>query len=192
MGALNWRLATLDRLLSNGDIKEGRARLAEVKEIAQKGYAEVREALFTLRSASSLESESLPGLDNFLADYRARHGLDVRLIIDPPMPPRFAMETRLQIVRIVQEALANVQKHAGAERVQITLHQDANETTLLVEDDGRGFDLARLEQEIEGHYGLSIMRQRAASVGGTLTIDSAAGCGTRVRLAIPQAGEAMR
>jgi len=95
-------------------------------------------------------------------------------------PPADAERDR-EILRIAQEALQNVLKHAKAQRVVVTLRRDAEGTLLEVEDDGIGFD-----PEAPGtrsrRLGLTSMEERAQRLGGTLEIDSTPGSGTTVRL----------
>ena len=84
------------------------------------------------------------------------------------------------IYRLAQEALNNVVKHAKARNVAVELSGTADGVDLSVIDDGRGFDALVAPA---GHFGLSIMRERAESIGATLTVDSRPGAGTRVLLA---------
>ncbi|MBT8399189.1 MAG: sensor histidine kinase [Rhodothermia bacterium] len=102
-------------------------------------------------------------------------------------PDDLSEESRLVLYRILQEALNNIEKHADASTVRVDLTIRDDEVQLIVEDDGRGFRpsrrLARLEER--GHFGLSGMRQRVDSVGGTLYVDSAVGNGTRITVLVP-------
>lgn len=87
----------------------------------------------------------------------------------------------MQLLRIVQEALANTRKHADAHAVRIMVNFDGEELTLLVEDDGIGFEQAPSGKPGE-HIGLSIMQERALRMGGELRIESEPGEGTRVEM----------
>jgi len=189
LATVNWRAATIDRLLSGGQVAEARAGLRDLKEIAKQGYADVREAIFSLRSSASLESEFLPALEKYLKEYQAHNGLDVELVVDAGSSPHFPVDVRLQIIRIVQESLSNVCQHAGASRVGLFFRQDGEGVQLCVEDNGRGFDVTGVEGGERHRFGLSIMRERAASVGGELEIDSRPGQGTRVVLRLPLQSE---
>ncbi|MEO8676581.1 MAG: ATP-binding protein [Casimicrobiaceae bacterium] len=88
---------------------------------------------------------------------------------------------------IVQEALANVCKHANARRARLTLAPKDGGYEILVEDDGVGMaaDPAAGERGEAGHFGIAIMRERARRLSGELTLDSSLGAGTRVRLYFP-------
>ena len=94
-----------------------------------------------------------------------------------------APEQQLQIVFILQEALSNIRKHAKAERVTVTLVND-HDLTLTIADNGVGFDLEQVASEKDGHIGLNIMRERAARLGGSLSLHAVRGEGTQIVLSI--------
>ena len=95
-------------------------------------------------------------------------------------------EVSATLLRITQEALANVAKHASAERVGVTLSFIDDEVTLDIRDDGKGFDpLARRERTSTGGFGLDGMRARAERIAGSLTVESEAGAGTALSARVP-------
>lgn len=95
-------------------------------------------------------------------------------------------EAEVTLLRTAQEALANVERHAGAHRVTLSLWHDARGARLEVRDDGRGFDPAAERTDgPEGGYGLIAMRERITAVAGELVIESSPGRGTAVRVEVP-------
>ena len=96
-------------------------------------------------------------------------------------PRPLPMATEVVLLRVCQEALANVRKHAGARSAAVRLDYDPDAIRLEVSDDGAGFDPAR----VNGGYGLRGMRTRVAEAGGTLTVRSAPGAGTHVSAMVP-------
>ncbi|MDX1428647.1 MAG: sensor histidine kinase [Rhodothermales bacterium] len=110
--------------------------------------------------------------------------VEQRLTLGPDELPE---ESRLVLYRVLQEALTNIEKHADAGDVRIYLTRQGDWVHLSVEDDGRGFRNNRRPAKLEetGHFGISGMRQRVESVGGTLHIDSAPGNGTRISVHVP-------
>jgi PAS domain S-box-containing protein len=160
------------------------ARAAEpldyVLQLAEAGLAEMRALIFELRP-ESLAAEGLVAALSKQADaLRARHGLAVGTALGAePEAPLAAKEA---LYRIGQEALHNAVKHARAARVDVRLEFGPTGVELEVADDGAGFDPAG---EFPGHLGLRSMRERAASAGGTVEVDSAPGRGTRVRAWVP-------
>ena len=96
-------------------------------------------------------------------------------------------ETMAVVVRVLTEALANVDRHAEASRVEVLLQVEDDRLTLVVADDGIGFELDQVGGPGEGHFGLTLMRERARSIGGNLRVRSSPGEGVRVRLRVPVA-----
>lgn len=86
-------------------------------------------------------------------------------------------------MRVVQEALANAHRHGRARAVSVALTRHNGRARLTISDDGRGFDAAASPDD--GHFGLAIMRERATQVGGSLSIDSHPGVGTRIVVDVP-------
>jgi two-component system nitrate/nitrite sensor histidine kinase NarX len=91
-------------------------------------------------------------------------------------------DVQLQVLHVLQEALSNVRKHADADRVQLIV-QRGPQWVFTVRDNGRGFDLGP-EQAADTHVGLHIMRERAERIGAQVSVDSALGAGTEVRIAL--------
>ena len=156
-----------------------------MKEIAKETYTDVREAIFGLRTAISSGLGFLPILREYLAEYRTHYGLDARLVVDNESLPRFPTDVRVQVIRIIQEALTNVRKHARASNAWVRFEQDGDWARISVEDDGQGFDPAQVTGEGRRYFGLQIMRERAESVGGDLELNSRPGKGTRVVIRVP-------
>jgi signal transduction histidine kinase len=94
------------------------------------------------------------------------------------------LATKHALVMISREALHNVVKHAAADHIDIVLEAEAEHLVLVITDDGRGFDPAR---QRPGHFGLQSMRERATAVAGVVTLISAEGVGTQVRVRVPRA-----
>lgn len=140
---------------------------------AREGLAEARRAVRALASPR-LDDADLPlALDDLLGQWRGATGLGGELrVVGRPVSSGHDDA----LLRIAQEALANVAKHARARRADVALGYEAGTVTLEVHDDGAGFD----PDAVTRGFGLPGMRARLAGAGGTLTIDSAPGRGTRV------------
>jgi signal transduction histidine kinase len=123
-------------------------------------------------------------VEAFARQFSHRTGIpvDVRMT---RRPERLPPEVELVVYRVVQEALSNVARHSGASRAEVSLAADAATLAVTVADDGRGFDPPAALDSRQQSLGLFGMRERAALVGGRLTIESAPGRGTRVQLEIP-------
>ena len=89
------------------------------------------------------------------------------------------------VVRVLTEALTNAERHAAAHRIAVRLRLEDDLLNLEIADDGAGFAVDAAGGPGEGHFGLTLMRERARSVGGSLTVQSAVGEGARVNLRVP-------
>ncbi len=101
-------------------------------------------------------------------------------------------DVRVQLIRIVQESLTNVAQHAAATSVRVGLVYGTDGVSVIVEDDGRGFDLSAQDARPHGGVGLAGLVRRAAQVGGRVQIDSTPGWGTRIRAELPYEHELSR
>jgi signal transduction histidine kinase len=189
LGYLNVKASITDELLASGQANQAQANLLEMKEIAKETYTDVREAIFSLRTTVSSGLGFLPTLREYLAEYRAHYSVDVRLVIDNESLARFPADVGIQLLRIIQESLTNVRKHAGASKVWVRFEQDGDQVRISVEDDGQGFDPAQVAGKGRQYFGLQIMRERAESVGGDLELDSRPGQGTRLVVRVPLTSE---
>ena len=151
-----------------------------VISLAQAGLTEMRALIFELRP-ESLEMEGLvAALTKRTAALRASHGIEVALsACDEPEVP---LPIKEALYRIAQEAMQNAVKHARPDRLDVRLVCEPDGLWLEVCDNGGGFDPLA---SYPGHLGLRSMRERATSVGGTLEIVSAPGCGTQIRAHVP-------
>ena len=123
-------------------------------------------------------------MQEFLEHYRAQTKLEVELRVSDSQAVDLSAAVSVQALRIIQEALANVRKHAGARSVKIEFRPSVGWVQISVLDDGRGFDPAQAAQQGQ-RFGLQIMRERAESVGGTFEVFSRSGAGTRLVVTLP-------
>jgi len=168
-------------------IKAARGQARELHQVATHALAEVRRLAWGLRPSVLDDLGLVTALERYAEEFGRTRGVEVAVetagLDDERMPA--ALETAL--FRIMQEALSNVARHAGARHAQVRLARRGTTVTLVVEDDGRGFDPAQPPAASTAARGLGIhsMRERAAVHRGALTIDSAPGRGTRVAVEIP-------
>lgn len=150
------------------------AHVARLQQLAREALDELRSLVLELRPPA-LDRDGLAGtLRKHVELLRALHGgVEIALDADDDGCSADARE----LLRVAQEALHNALRHAGARRIEVTL----SERVLEIADDGAGFDPGDPELRSR-HLGLTSMEERAGRLGGRLTIDSAPGAGTRVRL----------
>jgi PAS domain S-box-containing protein len=120
------------------------------------------------------------------AEFAERMGVSIEVKC-AKMTERLPAGTELALYRILQEALRNVERHAGARHVTVTLKRRGSIVQLTIQDDGIGFDTQeQLAHGMRGgRYGLLSMRERATAVGGSLNVSSRSSAGTEVRLSVP-------
>ncbi len=171
----------LDRIVKNSAKDKAVTKaLDQLRGDVRGVIREVRDTLYDLRTDVT-DAQSLPViLEGFLGRVRERSGLQVGLRTQETA--RLPILQEREMWRIAQEAVTNVERHANASQVTITWRCDATRATLEVADDGVGFPAGhagRLDS-----YGILGMRERADSIGATLTVHSEPGKGTRVRCVV--------
>ncbi len=185
LGYLNIKTSLIDELLVDGQVAQARESMVELKRALKIAYTDVREAIFNLRTSISPGVGLLGTLHDYLTEYRAHYGLDARLILENDDLAELSPETAAQLLRIIQEALVNVRKHAEANKVCITFMRAGDLVSITIEDNGRGFAPDQVPGVDQQHFGMQIMRERAESVGGSLELVTQPGLGTRVIVRVP-------
>jgi signal transduction histidine kinase len=167
------------------DGDSARAQLQRLQELAQEAIQELRSLIFQLRPAA-IESDGLAAaLGKHVQVLRRVHRQEIQL--DLGGEPRLRPGIDDEVFRIAQEALHNALKHASAARLEVVLDEDRERLALTVRDDGVGFQPGATSHRSR-RLGLTSMEERAASLGGTLAIDSAPGRGTTITLEVPLGG----
>lgn len=180
---LNIQAQMLQDSLRREDMKEAQDELARIREGIQESYDDVRELLVHFRTrvvAGNVETAIASALEKFEGQTGIATALE-RRGDDREIPTQNA----IQILHIVQEALSNVRKHAGATQVKVVIERDG-ECVISVQDNGCGFDAGAAPDEGDVHVGIKIMRERAHRIGGQFAIKSAPGAGTTVTLRLPR------
>ena len=172
------QLEVLSELLRHHKPEAAAKHLDLTRGYVREGLADARQSIWALRSQDAGET-TLPVRLRRIVEAEGGHGLEANFSLFGayrPLPP----ETEREFLRVAQEAIHNVKKHAGARHLFVQLEYGQEEIALEVRDDGHGF--ATEPEPQPGHYGLTGMRERAAAIGGTLEVTSEPGVGTTVRL----------
>jgi signal transduction histidine kinase len=168
--------------LIDRDPAAARVQLAEVRRLAAEARAELRSLVFQLRPAD-IEADGLVATLRKHVEVLGRvHPAHVEMTVRGDATP--GAVTQRELYRIAQEALQNALKHSGADRIEIELELDRTGATLVVTDNGAGFDPADPLSRSQ-HLGLTVMAERARAVGGRLELRSQPGEGTTVRVQVP-------
>lgn len=188
LGYLHLKAQDTQRALNRNDVGKVGEELEDMAAVAHEAYADVREAIIGLRSAVQPDGGIAGTLKDYLAKYSRRAGIHAELRIEGEWRPRFSPEVAVQVVRVVQEALTNVRKHANADWARVCIGREGGEAVIVVEDNGQGFDSELLGQTDVLSFGLRTMRERVERVGGRFAVDSVPGEGTKVRIFLPVNG----
>lgn len=180
------------KLIAKQSYAQADQSLARLLEIVQGVHMDLRESITGLQANVSGEQGFLQAIEEQLRWYREHCNLEAELVVRCDCPEGLlSPSVEAQLLRIVQEALANVRKSAQASRVQVLVEQEEDRLKILVEDDGCGFDPKQSGRQT-GHHGLLMMRERADEIGALLTIDSRAGAGTRIHILAPITAAALK
>jgi signal transduction histidine kinase len=172
-------------LLVESDPEKAKEQLGEVRELVRAAMAEMRSLIFELRPADVAADGLAATLQKHVDVLRRVYGANIELDVDGG--PEQGVEIEREVFRIVQEALANALKHAGAEHLRVRLRANRGRLLVTVEDDGAGFDPGG--PQARRHLGLISMYERAEALGGTLEVHSAPGAGTTVQMEIELDGQ---
>lgn len=185
LGYVNTKAQATKVLLTTGQVEKATAHLDQMASAARSAYADVREGILSLRTSLQPERSLGATLREYLAVWEEQSG--VQATLDHNRVPEGALSdlAEVQLLRIVQEALANVRKHSGATRVRVVMERKGADVETTIADNGRGFTPE--ERGVHGvpQFGMSTMRERAESLGGSFRITSTVGEGTTVHVSLP-------
>jgi len=168
----------LDRVLDDSP-EAARDELTFLRSMLRDGLDEVRAFITNLRPPA-VDVGLSQAIAAQAAEFQARQGIEVQVAV-PGIDDRLDPRGKQSVLRILQEALQNVRKHAAATQVSISLKGNL----LVISDNGRGFDVMRLASGASRNFGLQFMRERAELMGAQLQIESRQGEGTRILLRLP-------
>ena len=183
LGYVNTKVQAANAYLSRGKSEDASVQLNELAVAARSAYGDVRESIVDLRTLPNPQQSFTEVMKDYVERWREQTGIRTELTIDGDIAVAPAAE--LQLVRIIQESLANVRKHAKATTAKVDLRRRDGLLLVTIADDGVGFNPGATGKSDFPRFGLSTMQERAATIGGALHIDSTPGHGTTVRLEVP-------
>jgi signal transduction histidine kinase len=178
VSALLIGIGNLAALMPPGN-SQARAQIGELRMLAEKTVAVVRDMSLLLRPSMLDDLGLLPALQWQAREISRNHNVFVQVIADP-VPDDLSEEHKTCIYRVVQEALRNAVRHAHARSATVELRHSADKLVLSVRDDGQGFSTER-----EKGLGLLGMEERVTHLHGQFRVDSSPGEGTRIRVELP-------
>jgi len=183
---ITMQLKATDRLLD--DPARARVALQLASAMVRRGQAETHRAIWDLRDTGDTNPNLVATLREVIGGLSSEGAPQVKISGSGHVRPLPAA-VESHVLRIAQEAVTNALKHGHATHIELGLDYGVDHITLLVRDDGRGFDADHPPAAASGHFGLFGMRERAAKLGADLRVTSRAGAGTAIHLSVPLAVE---
>lgn len=175
---INMQVEAACSLLDKSKTDQATILLQRLAEVVRNVHVDIRASIAGLRHTL------WQPLEEYIDWFNRNHDIDTKLIIDKKfMADKLPLTTRAQLLRIIQESLTNIRKHAEARHAAVFVRYQQNTLEIRVTDDGRGFNLVQAEKE--DCYGLRIMKERAEEAGAQLRIESAPANGTTIIVSLP-------
>lgn len=176
----------LDTAVSRLENHPDRARqsLDRARAMIRHSQSEARQSVWDLRAANLASTRLDDALRELILPLQQSEGPIIKVAADIEDSLPFDGVAKNHILRIAQESVTNALKHAQASCVRVHLERDARSLNLLVSDDGAGFDVAG-QRDVNGHFGLIGLRERAGKLNAQIKLDSQPGAGTTISLTVP-------
>jgi signal transduction histidine kinase len=184
LGFVNIKTGVVREWLAQDNVPQAQAELEELSLLSQELYQDTRELVLGLHGETNAER----GITQMLASYIERFSrfCDLPVTFDASdWNVTLSPAVEVQLLRVAQEALSNVRKHARAKHAWVSLTRVQDDLHLEIRDDGRGFDPARPARSFGPRFGLQSMRERVESIHGTFMVHSTPGQGARIQVTIP-------
>jgi signal transduction histidine kinase len=165
-------------------LQQQRQPVEEVRELRKAikiTDADVRQHIFNLQIASQTDVDFVSVIESYINHFREQSGIQIELNIEGEFNKKLNNRIKNQLIRIFQEVLWNIRKHAEAVQVRVELKEENNQFLMVIQDNGKGFNVKQLEEQ-ESSFGLKIVEERTQAIGAELNIQSHLGKGTTVSI----------
>lgn len=187
LASLRIQMRLIDEIFQSGDERSIWHQIERVEYTIEQANSELRELITHFRGPL-IAKGLIPSLEEVIN--RIKEDASITIYFQNEWPDhQFPSNVEMNVFRIAQECLANIRKHSQADVVRMLLRYREGFFTLLIEDDGVGFDEDKITPEGGSQLGLNILRDRANQIGGTLDIESEPGEGTRIYLQFKDEGD---
>jgi signal transduction histidine kinase len=185
---VNAKAQAAQQHLRHGDVDIADAQLTQLADAARQAYADVREDILGLRTAREAERDLISSLQEYLRLWANQSAIEPRLEIVPSSVKKLDISpiSELQVLRIIQESLSNIRKHAHASGAWISLNQQDDHVEVSISDDGKGFNTGATSSHDYPRFGMKTMRERAEAIDGSFEVRTSLNAGTTVVVRIPR------
>ncbi len=188
LGYVKLQTQAARELLNQNRQSAADGHLAQLAAVVQEAHADVREYILGARADFAAEAGFFSVVRQYLQQFSENFGIATQLDVTPDLANKLEPTAEAQVLRVIQEALTNVRKHARADSVSVSFSLFDGYAQAVIRDNGQGFNPALFETAEGQKFGLRFMRERAEEVGGSLRIHSAPGEGTQVIVLVPARG----
>jgi len=189
LGYAGFQIDAAAKLSRDGQGDAAAAQLDRLGCVVREAHADLHEYILNLRSAPSQKQPFFTVIKQYLEGFTNNYEIQTNLTVASELSEEpFAPDARLQVFRILQEALSNARKHGHARHIQVTFTAEDGQKCMTIQDDGSGFAPDSLKKAGSQHFGLQFMQERTEALGGCLRVESSPGAGTRVVLEVPGKG----
>ena len=169
------------------DLAEISKEIKNIKKMGQDSLGDIRRIMFDLKPSLIHDEDFRVTLNDYFSDYEAKYNFNIDLVMFGQRR-KYDVAIELALFRLIQEAITNVRKHAGVNRVIVKLEDNKDSVTVVIKDEGKGFNVRQISNNES--YGIIGMKERVKIFGGKLDIISSPGSGTQVIITVPLEGEA--
>jgi len=190
LGFISFQAQGIKQELTNAGIEIVSQELDKLVGVAQSTNNEIREYIRNARNEKAVEEDFISSLKHYLLNFEEQSGVNATLNITFQFQwEEINPNVKINILNIIKEASNNIRKHAEARNINVSFSIVLEQICVIIEDDGKGFDMDRQDTTTNIKFGLSIMRERALEIGAHIDIKSTPGKGSRIVLYVPIKGE---
>lgn len=187
---LSFELSQIKTAVLEGRAEQAAEKAEKLIGLTRDRHSDIRENIVGLRKtvavSKSQEYDFIRSLQEYIAWYEQTYGISVKQDFQGELLTMLRYKTAVQLLRILQEALTNIRKHAKAKHIEVSFRQKKDGVYVEIRDDGCGFDLEHVKKTMKNrHFGLQIMAERTREAGGEIKIESKNGRGTCLQLYFP-------
>jgi len=187
MAGMLLRLDLIDYLFKQ-DLDKTMEEIKNIRQMGRESLSDIRHIMFDLKPSAINELGMAATLKEYFDDYETKYNFTVDFVFFG-QEKKHELALEIALFRLVQEAVANVRKHAGVNKALVKMEEMQSGLTLVIKDEGRGFNIDAVMNSGQESYGILGMKERAELFGGKVEIISALGVGTQVIVELPAEGE---